>query len=79
MEEKGAHEKRSGPAGAQRASGHLFRGADTRGRAGAEGTRTEAEEVAQKPGETAAQVGGQRRARGLGHVAQRMGIATGQQ
>lgn len=79
MEEEGAHEKGTGQAGAQRASGDLFRRADTRGRAAAQGTRTEAEKVAQEFGEATEEVGGQRSARGLGHAAQGMGVTAGQQ
>lgn len=79
MAEEGAHEEGSRPTGAQRAPGHLFRRADTRRRTGAEGTRTEAEKVAQEPGTTTEEVGRQGRARGPGHVAQGMGIAAGQQ
>jgi len=79
MEEKGTHQKRTGPTGAQRASGDLFRRADTRGRAAAQGTRTEAEKVAQEPGEATEEAGRQGSARGPGHVAQGMGVSASQQ
>lgn len=79
MEEKGAHQKGPGPAGAQRASGHVFRRADTRGRVAAQGTRAEAEKVAQELGEATEEVGGERSARGLGHAAQGVGVSAGQQ
>lgn len=79
MEEEGAHQKGPGPACTQRSSSDLFRRADTRGRAPAQGTRTEAEKVAQELGEAAEEVGRQRSARGLGYVAQGMGVSTSQQ
>jgi len=79
MEEEGAHKKGTGPAGAQRASGDLFRRTDTGGRAEAQGTWTEAEKVAQEFGEATEEVGRQGSARGFGHVAQGMGVSASQQ
>lgn len=63
MEKKGTHEKGSRSAGAQCSSGDLFRGANTRGRAEAQRTRTEAKKIAQELRKTTKKVSRQGRTR----------------